>query len=141
MLAKSVQHHLSAAASVHVVDRGVGSRERPEPVPRGPDVPTRLIGEHRGRAADIEDQAVEGRQHLRGGACTAWASPPGLRVKPARSCSTRQVFRMVSPNCLFNATAKAWARGPSWVLAAPVAVEVCKGWELCTSPQMAQWPR
>ena len=34
--------------------------------------------------------------------CTAWASPPGLSVKPARSCSTRQVFRMVSPNCLFR---------------------------------------
>ena len=49
--------------------------------------------------------------------------------------STRHVLHIVRPSSLFNSTATANARGPSWTLAAPPAVDACSGCVLRTRPQ------
>ena len=82
--AEHLQHHLPAAALVDVVDRRVGGRERPQPVPRCPDVPARLVDEHGGRAADLGDQAVEGRGDLRRGALHAQRQSAGAEREAAQ---------------------------------------------------------
>ena len=40
------------------------------------------------------------------------------------------------PSCLFKIASAAWTFGPSWLAAAPRAVEVCKAWRPCTA-----WPQ
>jgi hypothetical protein len=72
-----VQHHLPAPARVHVVDRGVDRRERPEPSTGSSHIPTRLVDEHSRRRMDLEDQLIEARLDPLGGALRRLGQPAG----------------------------------------------------------------
>ncbi len=120
-------HNVGTAAGIdRITGRAVTD---PDVQPRRPAAqpPARLVQPQLVGVRNLLDNLLVSRRQACGGSRHDWALRARLRSMPNRASKVWAILPWGRPLSVLSATTAAWASGPSWLAAAPVASEVCKG--------------